>query len=137
METAIKIFLSKILTFKVIFPCQKSTESFSNFFSLKNIKKESNFYYCHILISLIFNVPYARHHKPLFFISRGFWVLKKNQEIMAALNHKPQHFFRIFSLLCHISPWLPCFFFFLTKFWFQERRKSKLYHNGLGTAYKH
>ena len=29
----------KILTFKVIFLCQKSTESFSIFFSLKNIKK--------------------------------------------------------------------------------------------------
>ena len=34
-------------------------------------------------------IPYARHQKPLSIWSLGFWVLKKNQEIMAALKHKP------------------------------------------------
>ena len=55
---------------------------------------------------------------------------------MAALKHK-LHFFGIFQI-CIFYPL--AFFtllpFFLTKFRFQERRKSKLYYNGLGTAYK-
>ena len=49
-------------------------------------------------IICISQVPYTRHHKPLSFISRGFWALKKNQEVMAALHHKPQHFFQFFCL---------------------------------------
>ena len=41
----LKVENSTILTFKVIFLCQKSTESFSIVFSLKNIKKAKNSYY--------------------------------------------------------------------------------------------
>ena len=75
MKTAIKIVLaffelkvenSIILTFKVIFLCQKSTKSFSTFFLLRNIKKEINFCYCHILITLIFNVVVFPKRGPTF-----------------------------------------------------------------------
>ena len=53
----LKVENSTFLTFKVIFLCQKLSKSLS-FFSSKNIKKESNFYSCHI-----FNVfCYQRGH---------------------------------------------------------------------------
>jgi hypothetical protein len=47
---------------------------------------------------------------------------------MAALKHKP-HFFGIFYNMHFLPSWK------LFPLGFQERRKSKLYYNGLGTAF--
>ena len=57
----------------------------------------------------------ALDFKPLLSIIRGFCVLKKNQEIMAALKHKLQYFFTslayltiyIFTLLEMFSSLIP------------------------------
>ena len=49
---------------------------------------------------------------------------------MAALKHKPQHFFRIFSLLWHISQYA-----FLPSD-SNRRTKSRIYYNALGIATK-
>ena len=62
----LKIENSKILTFKVIFLSQKSTESFSTFFIKEYEKKKSNFCYCHFLITLIFNVVVFLKKGPIF-----------------------------------------------------------------------
>ena len=65
--------------------------------------------------------------KPLSFISRGFRALKKNQEIMAALKHKPRPLFiDFFQVELHLDCLFLGFpFFFLTKFGFQEGRKEE------------
>ena len=56
----------KILTFKVIFDHQKSTESFWIFFSVENIRVGDNFNKWNFLKTLIFKVLYFLKMCPIF-----------------------------------------------------------------------
>ena len=50
-------------------------------------------------IDLLVSLSNCRPLVFLSFISRRFWVLKKNQELMAALQHKPRPLFLDFLLI--------------------------------------
>ena len=62
----LKVKSSAVLIFKVIFLCQKLTESFWFFFSLKNIKKWAQLSLWHIVMFLILNVLYYFKKWPIF-----------------------------------------------------------------------